>query len=113
MTTGHKIPLQLWVRHTDVNGMLMEIGGWHVGSHAAVEAREGVQYAIEAGWVQTRLHYFPDGTTSPAYELTDLGLRQLEDSYGPKARASAEYSRDWYRKRVAAATAQPTPAVME
>jgi len=105
MTMGYKIPLQLWIRHTDVNGMLMEVGGWHVGSQAAVEAKDGVQYAVDAGWVQTRVHHFPDGTTSPAYELTNTGLKQLEDSYGPKARATAEQSRDWYRKRAAEATA--------
>lgn len=100
MTTIYQIPLQLWIGSTDVNGMLMEVSGWHVGSLAATEAAEAVDYASRSGWIQPRTHYFPDGDTSEAYELTDAGLIQLDKSYGPKARANAERIRQWYRNRV-------------
>lgn len=96
---GHEIPLQHWVGSTDVNGMLIEVGGWHVGSIIALENAAAIRYAIGRGWVQERKHYFPDGTTTPAYELTDAGLERLGKSYGPKARANAERGRQWYRDR--------------
>jgi hypothetical protein len=103
MTTIYEIPLQHWVGSTDVNGMLGEIGGWHVGSIIAVEKACAVQYAVDHGWVQQRTHYGPalppEGV--PAYELTDSGLVRLEKSWGPKVRKRAEESRQWYRDRVA------------
>ena len=49
MTTVHEVPLQLWVGSTDVNGMLTEIGGWHVGSYAALGAAAAVSYALDRG----------------------------------------------------------------
>lgn len=102
MTLGYKIPLQCWIGSTDVNGMLMSVGGWHKDSQAATEAYDALTYAVHQGWVVERTHYFPDGDTAPAYELTDAGLQRIEDSYGPKARAAAEKGRRWYRDRIPA-----------
>jgi hypothetical protein len=104
MITMHKIPLQCWIGSTDVNGMLTEIGGWHIGCYNERRSGAAVAYAIDREWVGKRTHYFPDGKTSPAYELTDAGLQRIEDSYGPKAREKADERRQWYRNR--AATAQ-------
>lgn len=100
MTTIYEVPLQLWVGSTDVNGMLTEIGGWHVGSYAALEAAAAVSYALDRGWVQYRAHLFSDGSTAVAYELTDAGLDQLRRSYGPVAADNAAKVRQWYRDRI-------------
>lgn len=100
MTTIYEVSLQLWVGSTDVNGMLTEIGGWHVGSYAALEAADAVRYALGRGWVQQRVHCFPDGARGDAYELTDSGLEQLRRSYGSIAADRAERARQWYRDRV-------------
>jgi hypothetical protein len=78
-----RVMAQFWVGATDVNFMLLNIGGWHVGSYAAREAAIAVSYAIERGWVQERTHYFPyDGSTGQAYELTDAGLAYVEWAWG-------------------------------
>lgn len=99
MTLIYEIPLQHWIGSTDVNGLLTEVGGWHVGSYAALGAAEAVAYAVDCGWVQKRTHYFPDGTTAPAYELTDDGLERLRKSWGPKTADRAAKTRQWYRDR--------------
>lgn len=93
------MPLQFWIGSTDINAMLMNVGGWHVGSCAAREADEAVQYAIDRKWVQERTHHFPDGDVAQAYELTDAGLDRLEQSCGPTSRDGASKARQWYRDR--------------
>jgi hypothetical protein len=94
---------QFWVGATDVNFMLLNIGGWHVGSYAAREAAIAVSYAIERGWVQERTHYFPyDGSTGQAYELTDAGLAYVEWAWGLATAARTKRARQWYRDRAPA-----------
>jgi hypothetical protein len=91
---------QFWIGSTDVNFMLLSVGGWHVGSYVTREAALAIEYAIERGWVQERTHYFPGGDTSRAYELTDAGLAYVERTWGPTQAVRTERARQWYRDRV-------------
>lgn len=92
---------QFWIGSTDVNYMLTEIGGWHVGCYNDVEAREAVEYAKDQGWVGTRMHYapaIPEGAL--AYELTDEGLAYIRRVCGEKSFRAAGNARKWYRDRL-------------
>src|SRR4051794_39638555 len=91
--------IQLWVGGIDANGMLEEIGGWHVGCYNDRQARQAVEFVVARGYVTTRKHYapiFPEGVD--AYEITDAGLEALRKSYGAKAAADAKKTRTWYRR---------------
>ena len=101
------LPLQHWIGSTDVNGMLIDIGGWHVDCYNDRHARSAVEYAKTQGWVTTRTHYapaFPEGV--PAYELTDAGLERIGATYGGSAMISAGKVRRWYRDQVELWTAK-------
>jgi hypothetical protein len=91
---------QFWIGSTDVNFMLTQIGGWHIGCYNDQEARQAVEYAKERRWIGERIHYadaFPEG--SLAYELTDAGLERVRAVYGDKGHAAAQKQRQWYRNR--------------
>lgn len=93
--------MQLWIGSTDVNGLLTQIGGWHVGCCNDVETRPAVEYAIARGWVSTRTHYapaFPEGVR--AYELTDEGLAYIRRVLGEREFKRAGIARKWYRDRL-------------
>lgn len=88
---------QVWVGSTDIVYMLRQIGGWHVGSQAAMEAGPAVLHALNERWVTTRIHRapaFPDGVE--AYELTDAGLEQLR-KWDARMAGGADQMRNWYR----------------
>lgn len=91
---------QFWIGSTDVNYLLTEIGGWHVGCHNDCAARKAVEYAIGQGWVGTRIHFapaIPEGAL--AYELTDEGLAYIRRTLGEKSFQAAGKARKWYRDR--------------
>lgn len=96
-----RLTLQLWIRSTDVHHMLLNIGGWGVGSIVANEKAEAIKYALERGWVKYRMHYTKSGDDSwQAYELTDVGLDRVRSVYGEQVYQGTEKMRQWYRDRL-------------
>ena len=89
---------QIWIGSTDLASMLRSIGGWWVGCSNDREHIVAVQQAIDAGWLQKRVHYapaYPEG--SECWELTDSGLKYLGKIAGPECEEGADKMRNWYR----------------
>jgi DNA-binding PadR family transcriptional regulator len=85
----------------EVGLVLRSVGGWWVGSVAAIEAKPVVDYVTRRGYVTTRVHYSPATPEGvPAYELTDAGLDALARLRGECEAEEAREARAWYREQV-------------
>lgn len=90
---------QRWLWRTDEAPLLASIVGIHVGSAAVRELLQEITELTCLGYVTTREHAFPDGTSSIAYALTEQGFKRLKQIDQGGQYVAAKKRQAWYEAK--------------